>query len=212
MSEQQWKLVPVEPTREMCLAARRARSEYPIEEDADSPVVAYRAMLAAAPQPPALGGEPEVMAFLHSSDGYMNERWADLRRDNTCNPRALVLQDHHGAYVARLQAELISANADKAAYAQNAIDLRLQLDESRAEVERLKIGNRTLAELDDQTIRELGGRLKASTARTAGLEGLLREISPIVRRYRMACNASDYPEFVRLDMRIDTELAKSAKS
>lgn len=42
-------LVPREPTREMCLAARRETAEYLVREDADSPVVIYRAMLAAAP-------------------------------------------------------------------------------------------------------------------------------------------------------------------
>jgi hypothetical protein len=44
-----WKLVPVEPTRAMCLAAKERRENYPIKDDADSPVVTYRAMLAAAP-------------------------------------------------------------------------------------------------------------------------------------------------------------------
>lgn len=48
-----WKLVPVEATREMCLAAAQERREYPIPSDRESPVVLWRAMLAAAPPAPA---------------------------------------------------------------------------------------------------------------------------------------------------------------
>ncbi|UAV84629.1 hypothetical protein PHB09_134 [Pseudomonas phage PHB09] len=59
----EFKLVPVEPDREMCLAAKRERDSYPIVGDRDSPVVMWRAMLAAAPRPPELGGEPEVLAI-----------------------------------------------------------------------------------------------------------------------------------------------------
>lgn len=104
MSEQQWKLVPVPATEEM---VRAALSRDGAECDPRAIVAAdYLTMIEVAPQPPALAGEPEVMAFLHSSDGYMNERWVDLRRDNACNPRALVLKDHHRAHVARLQAEV----------------------------------------------------------------------------------------------------------
>jgi len=52
-----WKLVPVEPTREMCLAAREWQANYPIKDDADSPVVVWRAMIAAIPSPtsPTMG-------------------------------------------------------------------------------------------------------------------------------------------------------------
>lgn len=63
-----------------------------------------RALLAAPESVPQ--GAPEVVAFLHSDDGYMCDRWVDLRRDNSCNPRALILQDHHNAYVSRLKKEL----------------------------------------------------------------------------------------------------------
>lgn len=47
-----YRLVPVEPTREMCLAAKHEHATYPGPRDANSPVVTYRAMLAAAPAPP----------------------------------------------------------------------------------------------------------------------------------------------------------------
>ncbi len=46
-------LVPREPTRAMCLAAQDERENYPIRSDANSPVVLWRAMLAAAPTPTA---------------------------------------------------------------------------------------------------------------------------------------------------------------
>jgi len=55
--------------------------------------------------------------------------------------------------IARLTADLASANADKAAYAQNAIDLRTKL-------EKVKATSKQLAELDDGTIKDLGERLK----------------------------------------------------
>lgn len=64
-------------------------------------------------QPPSVGGEPEVMAFLHSSDGYMNERWVDLRRDNTCNPRELILRDHHRYAVTARDQQIAALQAGK---------------------------------------------------------------------------------------------------
>lgn len=44
-----YKIVPCEPTREMCLAAKKERETYPLSFDANSPVVTYRAMLLSAP-------------------------------------------------------------------------------------------------------------------------------------------------------------------
>lgn len=41
-------VAPREPTRKMCLAAREAQASWPIRDEADSPVVVYRAMIAAA--------------------------------------------------------------------------------------------------------------------------------------------------------------------
>ena len=43
-------LAPREPTREMCLAARHEMETYPIRDDANSPVVIYRAMIVALNQ------------------------------------------------------------------------------------------------------------------------------------------------------------------
>ncbi len=57
-NQTQWKLVPVEPTPEMYAAA----SVDPMEQGFIGS--GYRAMLNAAPQPPALGGEPETLAVL----------------------------------------------------------------------------------------------------------------------------------------------------
>lgn len=114
----------------------------------------------ANPVPPA-GGEPVVYALSCYNDvgGYAPKM---VPRGTLPQPETrdgYVLEDDHRAHVTRLQAEaerlkevahgfiseietkdkaLTSANADKAAYAQNAIDLRLQLDASQDEVKRLK--------------------------------------------------------------------------
>lgn len=48
-----WALVPKEPTREMCLAAGSAAREYMEMTGGNSPVVVYRAMLAAIPTTPS---------------------------------------------------------------------------------------------------------------------------------------------------------------
>ncbi|WP_439885602.1 hypothetical protein ACTACK_10305 [Pseudomonas syringae] len=69
----EFKLVPVEPTEEMLNAGDRAAKEggcdlYGLKRELSN---GYAAMLAAAPQPPALGGEPETLAWLvrDSRDG-----------------------------------------------------------------------------------------------------------------------------------------------
>lgn len=67
MSEE-FKLVPVEPTEEMLQVG--CDSYFDSESSAWTAMAdAYKAMLAAGPQPPALGGEPEVVAWVNFDDG-----------------------------------------------------------------------------------------------------------------------------------------------
>jgi hypothetical protein len=61
-----WQTVPKEPTREMCLAAAEAAREYMEQTGGNSPVVIYRAMLAAAP----VAGVPERVT---AADPQRNE-------------------------------------------------------------------------------------------------------------------------------------------
>ncbi|WP_016980850.1 hypothetical protein [Pseudomonas amygdali] len=84
-------------------------SEYP--EEGSTTLAEF-----AAPQPPALGGEPEVLAWVHPHRGL------DWRVERMRVAPKTELIDR--AHLAPLQADLKSAIADKEAYGQNAIDLR----------------------------------------------------------------------------------------
>jgi hypothetical protein len=68
-----WHLVPKEPNREMCLAARAESASQFYAEDAQSPVVVYRAMLAAAPHPT----KAEAASVPEWHDGAPPKPWAD---------------------------------------------------------------------------------------------------------------------------------------
>lgn len=197
---QKFVLVPVEPTAQMeedgCQGYLDADGKIGIMHKS-SMGHAYRAMLAAAPQPPALGGDAiPSLGFLvagslfcetrlRAESLYRNGKYqivelADrahvarlqaelsLFKDTDLKTEALREQE---AEIARLQAELSSANADKHAYAQNAIDLQ-------AEVERL---NAQLSSEQDRVMATIGQYAKFE-ARNAELEGLLREALELARR------------------------------
>ncbi|MBD1554256.1 hypothetical protein [Pseudomonas typographi] len=76
----EWKLVPVEPTDEMIEAAGEA---YEFDAEAEDELgfniavtntaAVYRAMIAAAPQPPA-GREPEVRGYVVAGSMFFLER------------------------------------------------------------------------------------------------------------------------------------------
>lgn len=117
----------------------------------------------AAPQPPSVGGEPEVMAFLHSSDGYMNERWVDLRRDNTCNHRELILRDHHRYAVTARDQQLA--------------ELKEAFEESQEEL--VSRGKQLAAQAKEN---------EALRARVAELEELRKD----AERYRWLCDGNGY--------------------
>lgn len=68
--------------------------------------------------------------------------------------------------VEELRGDLASANADKEAYAQNAINLRERLDKTKAD-------SKLLAELDDATIKQQGEKLRTLTDKLAERDALL---------------------------------------
>lgn len=70
--DEQWKMVPVEPTDGMVQAAHHIDLSYmPGQEGADRAAI-YRAMLAAAPQPPSASGEREAFEAwsIRTNQGY----------------------------------------------------------------------------------------------------------------------------------------------
>lgn len=163
-------LMPVDATRKMIDAAQR------VEEDGYDAM--HKAMIAAAPPPPALGGEllpdPKSILLAHGVDPL------SVGGSRIYNAFCAAFMPH----VARLQAELASANADKSAYAQNAIDLRQKLDESRAEVERL-----TESEFgQEQVIEDLNNQVQGAQARTAALEALCGQVKK-AHEFLLVCRA-----------------------
>lgn len=64
MSEQQWKLVPVEPTEEMRKAIFGLLSAYDDGSDI-APSFFMKMLLNAVPQPPSLCGEPEPFGLIY---------------------------------------------------------------------------------------------------------------------------------------------------
>lgn len=89
-------------------------------------------------KPPALGGEVKVLGYSVKGNRYAIRltKGELLELHEGYSGDALIeLVDR--AHVAQLQADLASANADKEAYGQNAIDLRARVDGLQAEVERL---------------------------------------------------------------------------
>lgn len=65
----EWKLVPVEPTKEMLEAGSREHTKNPTNAN---PYHKYAAMIAAAPVPPACG-ELETVAVIAETDGIFPE-------------------------------------------------------------------------------------------------------------------------------------------
>ncbi len=75
MSE--WKLVPVEPTREMLHEGAEARWRSPVR-DANNVEYIYGAMLSASPPPPDVVGALERLAGM---EAFTNSRMVDPDRD-----------------------------------------------------------------------------------------------------------------------------------
>lgn len=78
--DKQWKVAPADPTYEMSKAGGAAAREYLESTGRNSPSVIYRAMLAAAPQPPIASDEreaAEVFAFASTNEpsGLLRHWW-----------------------------------------------------------------------------------------------------------------------------------------
>lgn len=110
MSNTQWKLVPVEPTEEMILGfwgeVTKGAPEIAAAKEA------YADMLAAAPQPPALGWEPEVIYMLRNT--ATNSPWRDADKAAFDCAAGLVEYERRElvdrAHVNRLQAKVEDLN------------------------------------------------------------------------------------------------------
>ncbi|NTE96716.1 hypothetical protein [Agrobacterium tumefaciens] len=94
-------MVPVEPTEEMREAIFGLLSAYDDGSDI-SPSFFMKMLINAAPQPPALGGEPEVLAIFKADGSALYQTKAGFERQLTGADIELVDRAH----VARLQAEL----------------------------------------------------------------------------------------------------------
>lgn len=121
-NQTQWKLVPVEPTEEMLKVEVSPMLCVGRPENlrvAQWRVGVYKAMLAAAPQPPALGEEPEVLTQMRelvigphpsADEPDAHDEFLDDHQQ-----QAYWLLRNAGmisAHVARLQAEVQQLNAD----------------------------------------------------------------------------------------------------
>lgn len=100
-----WKLVPVEPTNEMIRMAWKYGDH--LKSDAPDPVYAYRAMLAAAPVPPAAQVDQEPFAWACWADGVkMEKKLAQL-----CSYEPLAYPHRIKLYAAPLASLLAIAQA-----------------------------------------------------------------------------------------------------
>ncbi|MCO8166891.1 hypothetical protein NJC40_03740 [Pseudomonas sp. 21LCFQ02] len=165
MSEQKWKLVPVEPTEEMWEAAKKADCYHASMESYKELYGAdvrrrHALMLAAAPVPPALGGEPEVLAAVEQAMWncfrYGKSDYRGCTKEQVEETRNVVR-----AHVTRLQAEVSQLRQHKNDFMEAAEETRKAL---QAEVAK---------HFEDNA--ELGKECSRLNRRTAELEGLLRE-------------------------------------
>lgn len=207
----EFKLVPVEPTEEMCRAGLAERHD-------DLAKSIYKAMLAAAPQPPALGAELRP----HECGGVWPE--GDFAKAGGCpkcgpdEPKVEWPNFHDQVMGCGLENRGIRDRYEAMRYGW---DEALERCESevvaplQAEIERLNSVERSyqlreelLEQLKGERDRmiertcELSPEVDRLTARTAELERLLREVVALDPR----------GEFMgwQLDSRIDAALSKPA--
>lgn len=131
MSEQKWKLVPVEPTEEMVEYVRSfaGGQGYSLARGTEA-IDTWKEMLAAAPVPPALDGEPERFDIEQIKGGA----W----RYKASHNGAIVMHADHRAHVAQLQAEIGSERKLRRECAARIHELSDESKDLKAEVERLR--------------------------------------------------------------------------
>jgi len=145
----EWKLVPTIPTDDMIVAF--AEAWYSKRQAIDDPDMldAYRDMLAVAPQPPVLGGEPEVLLQARAVGDRKPSAWADVRdtkeREQMERGNALAeARDQPSMYEFR---ELID-RAHAAALLAKIVELERWQEEVRNSSELLRQRDAALAERD----------------------------------------------------------------
>lgn len=131
----EFKLVPVEPTDEMIMAFITKKSsgyadEYPSVRFGGN----YRAMLAAAPKPPALGGEPETAAWLDLKKLKIGDMAYATRMK--VNHRQTELIDR--AHLAPLQAEIKRQNLQLESFGEDVGQLKSEVEDLESERDQLK--------------------------------------------------------------------------
>lgn len=126
MSEQQWKLVPVEPTEEM-------KNAY-YESVSTQCRARWSRMLAVAPQPPALGGEP-VQILGHAIKDYpysLRYTLADLDKLTIPFTADQVVELVDRGHVARLQVEVEQIQSVQSGLLTKCKGIGLELDAQKA--------------------------------------------------------------------------------
>lgn len=178
----EYKLVPVEPTAEML--AELAAEVYPDDSNAgkalqrlrgcdvvfpkfevEAAVGKYQRMLAAAPQPPALGGEPEVLAWMYRREGgeilgqlvaIESDDLKYVREGKYCEGRTLLTprSDYYGwqalidrAHLAPLQAEIERTNARLHDVATLCASVEQERDQLKARCDELDVALETAEKL-----------------------------------------------------------------
>jgi hypothetical protein len=127
----EWKLVPVEPTGEMCVAGDAAYSW--------NVAKIFKAMLAAAPQPPALGGEPEVLGYAIRGLSYsLRHTRAELDKLTVPFEEDQIVELIDRGHVAPLLAEIGSKDKELSKLADDYCKKVDELIESNAERDTLK--------------------------------------------------------------------------
>jgi len=129
----EFKLVPVDPTPEMYAAASCDTREQGILG------AGYKAMLAAAPQPPALGGEVEVV-YQYLSKGEF-ARWHSLDESQLIEATQqgfVTRQLIDRAHVAPLQAEIERQKFQSHCHLQRAVIAEKERDQLKARCDELE--------------------------------------------------------------------------
>lgn len=132
----EFKLVPVKPTDAMVRAGMGVGDDNCLYWK--HPQQAYVDMLAAAPQPPALGGEPDTLAVV-TLGCFSSEELGDI----DIEPQMSVLE--------RIQQELVRSDSDEHI---ELID-RAHLAPLQAEIERLKDNVREVTTYRDNAIKKI---------------------------------------------------------
>lgn len=173
---QQWKLVPVDITPEKTPEMFNAALKWGTKKSE------WQELLAAVPQPPALGGELEVLTlksgWLYHADGKV------------------ALNDEHAGYVradhvARLQAEVSQLRQHKNDFMEAAEETRKAL---QAEFDELTERWAKLQTDEDGKFQRVCAERDKALTRNAELEGLLRDAIGEIEYYRgdkHACKGLD---------------------